>query len=152
MEKHYQDIDRVVEERAAKKLKEMNLQLRRKSSQNEELERLVELYKGEAERLQIRIRFLERAAMSLQSGLQDANAARRYAEADHDDAESSFEDPDRVDPVRLDCKVCLKKVATVMMWPCRHVCVCTRCEAATKYCPVCRGIKTTSVEICLPLN
>lgn len=126
---------RAAEERAAKRL-------RASEEQKAELERLVELYKGEAERLLTRVRHLEDAA----------SEGRRYAEAEEEEAESSFEDPDRVGPVRLDCKVCERELATVMVWPCRHVCVCARCDAATKCCPVCRQVKTTSVQVCLPLD
>ncbi|KAL0304009.1 UNVERIFIED_CONTAM: BOI-related E3 ubiquitin-protein ligase 1 [Sesamum radiatum] len=150
--KHHRTLHRVAEEKVAKKLKAKELELHGKLSENAELERMVEHYKGEAERLLIRVRCLERTTMALQAGLQEANAARRYAETEQEDAESSFEDPDRVGPVRLDCKACERQLATVMMWPCRHVCVCTRCDSLTKVCPVCRSLKTTSVEVCLPLD
>ncbi|KAL2227304.1 UNVERIFIED_CONTAM: BOI-related E3 ubiquitin-protein ligase 1 [Sesamum indicum] len=150
--KHRRTLHRVAEEKAAKKLKAKELELHGKLSENAELERMVEHYKGEAERLLIRVRCLERTTMSLQAGLQEANAARRYAETEQEDAESSYEDPDRVGPVRLDCKACERQLATVMMWPCRHICVCTRCDSVTKVCPVCCSLKTTSVEVCLPLD
>ncbi|XP_057778498.1 BOI-related E3 ubiquitin-protein ligase 1-like [Salvia miltiorrhiza] len=117
------------EERAAKRL-------RASEARNAELERLAELYKGEAERLLMRVRYLE--------------MSNAYAE--EEEAESSFEDPDRVRPVRLDCKVCKRELAKVMLWPCRHVCVCPSCDAATKCCPVCRLVKTTSVQLSLPLD
>ncbi|KAG6407771.1 hypothetical protein SASPL_130769 [Salvia splendens] len=73
---------------------------------------------------------LEHAVVSLSEGLQEANAARQYAEAVEEEGESSFEDLDRVRPVRLDCKVCERELANVMVWSCRHVCVCKRCDAA----------------------
>lgn len=145
LEKHEHTYHHAAEERATKKLRESDMKLQEKEEQNAELERLVELYKGEAERLLIRVRYLERTAQSLS----EANAARDAVE---EEAESSFEDPDRVGPVRLDCKVCERQLATVMVWPCRHVCVCKRCDVTTKYCPVCRLVKTTSVEVSLPLD
>lgn len=135
----------MVEETVAKRVKAQE-------ERNEELERLAAMYKGEAERLLGRVRYLEHAVVSLSEGLQEANAARCYAEAVEEEGESSFEDPDRVGPVRLDCKVCERELASVMVWPCRHVCVCKRCDAAAKCCPVCRMVKTTSVEVCLPLD
>ncbi|KAI3458396.1 hypothetical protein Pfo_015059 [Paulownia fortunei] len=152
LEKHHLTLHRVAEERATRKLKEREMELQGKLAQNAELERMVEHYKAEAERLLLRVRYLERATMSLRAGLQEATAARRYAETAQEEAESSFEDPDRVGPIRLDCKACERQLATVMLWPCRHVCVCTRCDAATKICPVCRLLKTTSIEVYLPLN
>ncbi|XP_020549161.1 BOI-related E3 ubiquitin-protein ligase 1-like [Sesamum indicum] len=148
--KHRRTLHRVAEEKAAKKLKAKELELHGKLSENAELERMVEHYKGEAERLLIRVRCLERTTMSLQAGLQEANAARRYAETEQEDAESSYEDPDRVGPVRLDCKAC-ERPRVVWGRP-RHICVCTRCDSVTKVCPVCCSLKTTSVEVCLPLD
>lgn len=138
------------EERAKKRLK---AQLQERTEQNAQLERMVAHYRGEAERLMGRVRHLERTAMSLSEGLQQANAAR-FADPVEEEAsaESSFEDPDRVGPVRLECKVCERQLATMMMWPCRHVCVCSGCDNATRRCPVCRLVKTTSVEVCLPLD
>ncbi|KAH6830868.1 hypothetical protein C2S53_005792 [Perilla frutescens var. hirtella] len=141
LEKHNHSLQCAAEERAAKRMKERDLKLQEHIERNEELERLVEHYKGESNRLLTRVRYLEHEA-----------AARRYADTVEEEGESSFEDPDRVGPVRLDCKVCERQLATVMVWPCRHVCVCMRCDATTKYCPVCRSVKTTSVEVCLPLD
>ncbi|KAL6530364.1 hypothetical protein OROHE_014717 [Orobanche hederae] len=152
LEKQHKIVHRAAEEKAAKKLKQKEIELQNKSLQNIELERKAEHYKKEAERLSTKVRNLERATMSLKSCLEEAKAARRYAETAQEEAESSFEDPDRVAPVRLDCKVCDRQLASVMMWPCRHVCVCTRCDAATKVCPVCRLMKTTSVEVYLSLD
>ncbi|KAL6509399.1 hypothetical protein OROGR_022709 [Orobanche gracilis] len=152
LEKQHKIMHRAAEEKSAKKLKQKEIELQNKSLQNIELERKAEHYKKEAERLSTKARNLERATMSLKSCLEEANAARRYAETAQEEAESFFEDPDRVGPVRLDCKVCDRQLASVMMWPCRHVCVCTRCDAATKVCPVCRLMKTTSVEVYLSLD
>ncbi|XP_047939542.1 BOI-related E3 ubiquitin-protein ligase 1-like [Salvia hispanica] len=144
-EKLRQSVVGMVEETVAKRVKAQ-------AERNEELERLAAMYKGEAERLLARVRYLEHAVMSLSEGLQEANAAGHYAEAVEEEGESSFEDPDRVGPVRLDCKVCERELANMMVWPCRHVCVCKRCDAAAKCCPVCGMVKTTSVEVCLPLD
>ncbi|KAL1559342.1 RING-type E3 ubiquitin transferase [Salvia divinorum] len=144
-EKLRQSVLGMLEETTAKRLKAQ-------AERNDELERLAALFKGEAERLLARVRYLEHAVMSLSEGLQEANAARLYAETVEEEGESSFEDPDRVGPVRLDCKVCERELANVMVWPCRHVCICRRCDATTKCCPVCRMVKTTSVEVCLPLD
>ncbi|KAG6418523.1 hypothetical protein SASPL_120727 [Salvia splendens] len=144
-EKLRQSVVGMMEETMAKRMKAQ-------AERNEELERLAAMYKWEAERLLARVRYLEHAVMSLSEGLQEANAARHYAEAVEEEGESSFEDPDRVRPVRLDCKVCERELANVMVWPCRHVCVCKRCDAGAKCCPVCGMVKTTSVEVCLPLD
>ncbi|KAL3837843.1 hypothetical protein ACJIZ3_022434 [Penstemon smallii] len=62
--------------RAAKKLKEMELEIYAKHTRNAELENLLEFYKGEVARLQGRVRILERSAVSLRKRLREVNVAR----------------------------------------------------------------------------
>lgn len=69
-----------------------------------------------------------------------------------EDAESSYVEPAKVEMTRQGaCKACGKRVATVLMWPCRHVAVCGRCEGANKVkeCPVCLSPKTAAIEVIL---
>lgn len=146
---HLHDVHREAEERATKRLKDRESEL---LAQNAQLQIMADHYKAQAERMVIRVRTLERTTRSLSERLDEANAARFYAEEAQEEAESSFPDPDRVGQITLECKVCERKMATVMLWPCRHVCVCTRCDATTTYCPVCHVVKTNSIEVHLPLN
>lgn len=147
---HHRITHNAAEERVAKKLRERELELQENMSKNVELKEMAALYKAEKEKVHDRVKFLEQVTKSLRSRLRDAVEARRYAETSQDDAQSSFTDPDRVRPVKLECKVCEERVAMVMMWPCRHVCVCVQCDAAVKECPVCGSVKRTSVEVRLP--
>ncbi|KZV34902.1 hypothetical protein F511_04876 [Dorcoceras hygrometricum] len=141
---------RITEERATKKLREREVELQENMSKNMELKELAAHYEAEKERVHDRVIYLEHVTESLQSLLREAVEARRYAETQQDDAESSFTDPDRVRPVKLECKVCEERVAMVMMWPCRHVCACVQCDAAVKECPACGSVKRTSVQLRLP--
>ncbi|XP_073126492.1 probable BOI-related E3 ubiquitin-protein ligase 3 [Henckelia pumila] len=152
MEKNQHSIHYAVEEKTAKKLKEVESDIRKKLRENAELEKKAEHYKTEAQRLHRRVMHLEQVAMSLREGLENATSARRYEENVQEDAESSFVDTERPRLVRLGCMVCEKEIATVMIWPCRHICLCSGCDAVTKSCPFCRSIKTTSVKVNLPLE
>ncbi|XP_073017509.1 E3 ubiquitin-protein ligase BOI-like [Primulina eburnea] len=152
MEKNQHSIHYAVEERAAKKLKEMESNIRTKLRENAELERKAEHYKTESQRLQRRVMYLEQKALSLKEGLENAMSAPRQGENVQEDAESSFVDTERAGLVRLDCIVCEKEIATVMIWPCRHICLCSGCDAVTKLCPFCQSIKTTSVKVNLPIE
>ncbi|KZV28578.1 hypothetical protein F511_38690 [Dorcoceras hygrometricum] len=145
-------IDYEVEERTAKKLKEIESNIRKKLRENAELEKKVEHYKTETQRLHSRVLYLEQMARSLKDGLETAKSARRHAENMQEDAESSFVETDQAGLVRLDCMVCEKEIATVMIWPCRHICLCSGCDAVTKLCPSCGSIKTTSIKVILPLE
>lgn len=152
MQKNQHSIHYAVEERAAKKRKEVESNIRTKLRENAELEKKAEHYKTEAQRLQRRVRYLEQKAMSLKEGLENATSAHQQGENVQEDAESSFVDTERAGLVRLDCMACEKEIATVMIWPCRHICLCSGCDAVTKSCPFCRSIKTTSVKVNLPLE
>lgn len=146
---HLHEVHHKVEERAAKRLKDREAEL---LAQNARLQSMADHYKAQAERMMIRVRTLERTTSVLNERLNEANAACFYAEEEHEEAESSFPDPDRVVPIALECKVCERKRATMMMLPCRHVCVCTCCDGITTYCPVCHTLKTNSFEVIIPLN
>ncbi|XP_073281641.1 E3 ubiquitin-protein ligase BOI-like [Primulina huaijiensis] len=152
MEKNQHSIHYAVEERVDKKLKEMESDIRRKRGENAELEKKAQHYKAEAQRLHRRVMHLEQMAMSLKEGLENATLAHRHGEHVQEDGESSYVDTEQAGLVWLDCMVCEKEIATVVIWPCRHICLCLGCDAVTKSCPFCRSVKTTSVKVNLPLE
>lgn len=122
---------------------------------NAELEQMAAHYSTEAEVWRTEAKRLENTVGTLRASLLKATVRGGLgccgsAGVAAEDAESSYVDPDRVEPVSLACKGCGKRVATVMMWPCRHVCVCKGCDVVSKTCLVCRSIKTTSIEVVLP--
>ncbi|EYU35171.1 hypothetical protein MIMGU_mgv1a018739mg, partial [Erythranthe guttata] len=135
---------------AVKKLKVKELELDAKVKQVADLEKTAEHYQAESDQLRETVWALKEEIRSLRSCLRDVIAARRYAETAEEDAQSSCVDPSRVAPVTLDCKTCRRRPATVMVWPCRHISVCTVCDTATRSCPSCRKLKTTSIEVRLP--
>ena len=45
------------------------------------------------------------------------------------------------------CRWCGGKEASVLVMPCRHLCLCIDCERVSDVCPVCRFPKSGSVEI-----
>ncbi|OEL20844.1 hypothetical protein BAE44_0018140 [Dichanthelium oligosanthes] len=45
------------------------------------------------------------------------------------------------------CRWCGGKEASVLVMPCRHLCLCVDCERVSDVCPVCRFPKSGSVEI-----
>lgn len=45
------------------------------------------------------------------------------------------------------CRWCGGKEASVLVMPCRHLCLCADCERVSDVCPVCRFPKSGSVEI-----
>ncbi|KAL3521356.1 hypothetical protein ACH5RR_019505 [Cinchona calisaya] len=129
------------EELAGKKVKETELELSQVVRKNVGLEHREAKLQKENQMLQKRVKYLEDTTASLRAALQEAIigggkvegvACSSEAPQQHDDLESAHVDPDRVEPIMLTCNACEKQVATMMMmWPCRHVSTCKKCEETT---------------------
>lgn len=70
-------------------------------------------------------------------------------EGQAEDAESAYVDPERVVGSGPKCRGCGKRVASVVVLPCRHLCVCSECDTHFRVCPVCLTVKNSTVEVFL---
>ncbi|OVA09742.1 zinc finger protein [Macleaya cordata] len=48
---------------------------------------------------------------------------------------------------RKSCKVCGENEVSVLLLPCRHLCLCKDCESKLDYCPICKSMKNASLQI-----
>lgn len=142
---------REMAEMAAEKLEVKNSQmqdmLRNYAKMEEHVEKVAskaEFWKGKAKKMEKKVRYLEARLEEVMSH------QRGEGEEEEESGESSFVDAQRYEPVRLSCKVCGIRVANIMFWPCKHLCVCRRCDGNIGECPICKVSKRMSVEVCLP--
>ncbi|ERN14815.1 probable BOI-related E3 ubiquitin-protein ligase 2 [Amborella trichopoda] len=47
------------------------------------------------------------------------------------------------------CRGCGAEGASVLVLPCRHLCVCSACDARLQACPICNSVKKASVQVYL---
>jgi E3 ubiquitin-protein ligase BOI-like protein len=88
-----------------------------------------------------------------------AAAAEGFGESEPDDAQSCccyVEAPDTAAAATASsspwngkwaCRACGEGEASVLVLPCRHLCLCKACEPRTDACPVCLGAKNASLHI-----
>ncbi|MFS7960975.1 putative transcription factor C2H2 family [Helianthus anomalus] len=63
---------------------------------------------------------------------------------------SSRSVPTRVPPGFLMCRNCMTFPATIVYYPCRHLCVCVECDTEISPCPICNRVKQFSFMVNQP--
>ncbi|XP_030524799.1 E3 ubiquitin-protein ligase BOI [Rhodamnia argentea] len=165
-QRHYRALLGIAEESVARKLREKDAEMEKATRRYGELEARAAQLSVEAQVWQAKARAQEAAAASLQAQLQQlimSGQDRRAAAADDggggpgsaaegqaaEDAESAYVDPDRVVVSGPSCKACSNRAASVVLLPCRHLCVCPECDTVVHACPVCFATRNSSVEVYL---
>lgn len=156
-QRHYRALIGAAEEAMARKLREKELEMEKAARRNAELEARAAQLSAEAQAWQARARAQEVTAAALQAQLQhammnggNAGGCNERDDGEPEDAESAYIDPDRVvESTGPSCKACRKRVASVVVLPCRHLCMCTECDAVAQACPLCFSIRSSSVEVFL---
>ncbi|XP_008786211.2 BOI-related E3 ubiquitin-protein ligase 1-like [Phoenix dactylifera] len=157
-QRHYRALLGAVEESAARRLREKEAEVERAARRRAELEDRLARLRTESMAWQAKAMAEQAAAASLHAQLQQAAAAAAAlphgkaeecgGELPAEDAQSAHVDPDRVDPERA-CRACRYRPVSVVLLPCRHLCLCSACAAAaaSDACPVCRCLRTGSVQV-----
>lgn len=161
-QRHYRALLAAAEESVARKLREKEGEVEKAARRNSELQARAAQLSAEAQVWQARARAQEATAATLQAQLQQAimtggGCAQQQdgvlgcaAGEGAEDAESAYVDPERVDlSSGPSCKACGKRVASVVLLPCRHLCVCTECDGVVQACPLCLSFRSSSVEVFL---
>ncbi|KAE8677391.1 hypothetical protein F3Y22_tig00111513pilonHSYRG00015 [Hibiscus syriacus] len=165
--RHFHALLVAAEESVVRRLREKEEKLEKASRRNAELEARAAQLSVEGQVWQAKARAQEATAASLQAQLQQAMVRggtsvtqdRRRgeeglnsaggAEGQAEDAESAYVDPERMTASGPSCKACWTRAASVVLLPCRHLCLCTECDRVAQMCPVCLAVRNSSVEVFL---
>ncbi|KAK6251010.1 hypothetical protein QQP08_010809 [Theobroma cacao] len=165
--RHYRALLGAAEESVARRLREKEAEVEKATRRNSELEARATQLSVEAQVWQAKARAQEATAASLQAQLQQAIMSGGAAaapdirrgeeglkcgggvEGQAEDAESAYVDPERVAASGPVCKACRTRVASVVLLPCRHLCLCTECDRVAQACPLCLTVRNSSVEVFL---
>ncbi|XP_004508984.1 BOI-related E3 ubiquitin-protein ligase 1-like isoform X2 [Cicer arietinum] len=159
-QRHYRELLKAAEETVEQRLKEKETEFAKATCKNAELEARAAQLTMEAQVWQARARAHEAAAASIQAELQKTIMCQTNEDGggvisstgQAEDAESAYIDPDRVAMIsapRPKCRGCGKRVPSVVVLPCRHLCICTECDHHFRACPVCLTLKNSTVHIFL---
>ncbi|KAL6634475.1 hypothetical protein ACP70R_027146 [Stipagrostis hirtigluma subsp. patula] len=162
--RHLRAVVSAVERAAWRRLRDAEAELERALARNAELEEKLRRMSGEGQEWQIIARNHEAAAAGLRATLDQllqSPCAGAGGDGDAEDAQSCCFEQERADDdgnqarggmarTRAWCKACGEADACVLLLPCRHLCLCPRCEPAVEACPVCAATKNASLHVLLP--
>lgn len=138
-----------------KKLHEKNIEIENINHRNKELEERIKQVSMEAQSWHYKAKYNESVANALKSNIQQllaqgtAHGHEGFGDSEVDDTLSSLKQPEYLDYLnyRLLCRSCKKKQVSILLFPCRHSCLCAECDGFIDVCPVCRVMKTDSFPV-----
>ncbi|XP_024365401.1 probable BOI-related E3 ubiquitin-protein ligase 3 isoform X2 [Physcomitrium patens] len=156
-----------IEEVVLRKFHEKDLEIEKLKRQNQELVKHAEQLTVETHHWQAKTKATEALVTALRANLQQAQAAVAFSrehskegcgdsEADdaasshHGDAEDmharTFRENRELREQRT-CRSCRCNDVSILLLPCRHLCLCKDCEARLDVCPLCQTLKNASVQV-----
>lgn len=166
MRTHYRALLMAAEESASNQLREKELEINQTAKKAAELENRLARIRNESLTWQAKAAAEQEKAAAIQMQIQQAQlvSVRQMsdrADPEVEDSGSVYEDPKRAEMRRREavpgrtCRVCGVSEVSVVMVPCRHLCMCDVCDAAfdnvegTVCCPVCNVVRTGSIQVFL---
>jgi len=156
-----------VEEGVSRRLREKDLEVEKIRRQNSELAEHVKQVSLEAHHWQNKAKTYEAMATALRSNLQQAQQAVAFSReqskegcgdseaddaasshhGDMDDAHARIFKENRELREQRTCRICRCNDVSILLLPCRHLCLCKECESRLDACPLCRSLKNASVQV-----
>ncbi|XP_054798245.1 probable BOI-related E3 ubiquitin-protein ligase 2 [Prosopis cineraria] len=152
----------IVEDRVLQKLNEKEAEVESINKRNMELEERMEQLTVEASAWQQRARYNENMIAALKYNLQQVYAQGRDSkegcgDSEVDDTASccngrsidfhllSKDNNDMKE--MMTCKVCRVNEVSMLLLPCKHLCLCKDCESKLSFCPLCHSSKFIGMEV-----
>ncbi|CAN4123300.1 unnamed protein product [Withania somnifera] len=154
-QRHMASLLTAVEKNVGTKLQEKDIELENINRKNRELVEQMKQVTAEAQNWCYRAKCNESLVSTLKLNLQQAmQSAEQGKEGsgdnELDDAVSYIDPNNRLSiPSAVICKVCKLKEVSILLMPCRHLCLCKDCEGLFSVCPICQLMTTASVEVFL---
>lgn len=152
----------LVEDKVIEKLREKEAEVEIINKRNLELEERMEQLSVEADAWQQRARYNENMISALKVNLQHVYAQSRDSkegcgDSEVDDTASCCngraidfhilckENSDMKE--LMTCKVCRVNEVSMLLLPCKHLCLCKECESKLSFCPLCQSFKFIGMEV-----
>lgn len=163
-QRHCRQLIAAVELGFSRKLREKDLEAEKVKHQNQELLDRLQHLSAESINWQNKLRQSEQNVNLLRSSIQpyalnrEQQSKEGCGDSEVDDCASSYVD-DRIDAhartfnenkelrEQWTCRVCRCKDVSMLLLPCRHLCLCKDCEGQLDACPLCRAPKNASVQV-----
>ncbi|CAL5349870.1 hypothetical protein CsSME_00036923 [Camellia sinensis var. sinensis] len=161
-QRHMASFLTAIEKGMSQKLHEKDLEMENINRKNKELVERIKQVAIEAQNWHYRAKYNESVVNVLKNNLQQAisqgpdQGKEGFGDSEIDDA-ASYIDPNKYLGVpggsgksaSLMCRACRSKEVTILLMPCRHLCLCKDCDGLIGVCPICQLVKTASVPVYL---
>eukprot|EP01018_Ginkgo_biloba_P029090 Gb_15555 [translate_table: standard] len=158
-QKHAKALLYAVAEGVSRKLREKDLQVVNINRRNMELEERIKHLINESRAWQNRAKNSEVLANALRMNIEqrrDEQIKEGCGDSEEDAAScqligdinnvNMFQENKELEMQRR-CRVCRSNDVSILLLPCRHLCLCKDCENKLDVCPICRTMKSASVQV-----
>ncbi|MQM03332.1 hypothetical protein Taro_036112 [Colocasia esculenta] len=159
-QRHMASFLSAIEKGIGRMLREKELEIENMNRRNKELTERIKQVAMEAQTWHYKARYNESVVNVLKNNLKQAiaqgagQAKEGCGDSEVDDAASSHCPnafltgiPHKPPLGQMACKACGSKEISMLLLPCRHLCLCKDCEDFIDICPACQSRKTASVQV-----